>query len=116
MFELDRQKRKVAAVMRPPEVPAHVSERGRDRTLEREDRLLFVADREDRAPKHAARADAGGEFGNQAFDDVPLGGRGVLRLINQQMIDAKIKLVVHPGGIDPIQQCTGLVDQVIVIE
>ena len=53
---------------------------------------------------------------DQAFDDLPLVRRGVLRLVDQQMIDAEIKLVVHPGGIDPVEQGAGLVDQVIVVE
>ena len=45
----------------------------------------------------AARAGAGGELGHQPLDDVPLLRARVLRLVDQQVIDAEIELVVHPG-------------------
>ena len=47
-----------------------------------------------------ARAGAGGEFGDQPLDDLPLLRAGVLRLVDQHMVDAEVELVVHPGGID----------------
>ena len=52
----------------------------RCRALKREDRLLLVADREDRAGDAIARAFAGGEFGDDVVDDIPLPGARVLRL------------------------------------
>ena len=83
---------------------AHLGEGFRRRALEREDRLLVVADREDRAPQAAARAGAGGELGDEALDDVPLLRARVLRLVDQQMVDAEIELVVHPGRFHAVQQ------------
>src|ERR1700682_3637368 len=65
------------------EMPALVGEFARRRALERKDRLLLVADREDRAGDAVARAFAGSEFGNDVSDDVPLPGAGVLRLVDQ---------------------------------
>ena len=65
---------------------------------------------------HVARAGAGGEFGDQPPDDLPLLVAGILRLVDQQMIDAEIELVMHPGGVDVGQQRQRLVDQVVVIE
>src|SRR5580704_15969502 len=40
--------------------------------LEREDRLLFVADRKDGAVDAVARAGTGGELRNDVVDDLPL--------------------------------------------
>src|SRR4051794_29004605 len=52
--------------------PAPAVELARCCALEREDRLLLVADRKDRAGDAFARACARGEFGNDMRDDVPL--------------------------------------------
>jgi hypothetical protein len=41
---------------------------------------------------------------------------GVLRLVDQHVVDAEIELVVHPGGIDPTEQIERLVDEVVIIE
>ena len=41
---------------------------------------------------------------------------GVLRLVDQQMIDAEIELVMDPFGIDIREDRKRLVDQVVVIE
>ena len=83
--------------------------------LEREDRLLLVADDEDRALDRA-RACAGNKFRDQLADDLPLLRAGVLRLVDQHVVDPEIELVVHPGGIDVAEQIEGLVDEVVVIE
>src|SRR5581483_2908919 len=65
--------------------------------LKRKDRLFLVADRENR-PRHAlARAFAGREFGNKMIQNVPLPRACVLRLVDQDMIDAAIELVMHPA-------------------
>ena len=45
-----------------------------------------------------ARAGAGGEFRDQRADDLPLLRAGVLRLVDQHVVDAEIELVEHPGG------------------
>ena len=37
-----------------------------------------------------------------ALDDVPLLWARVLRLVDQQMVDAEIELVVHPGRVDTL--------------
>ncbi len=47
--------------------------------------------------QRAARAGADGELRHQPLDDVPLLRAGVLRLVDQEMIDAEVELVVHPG-------------------
>ena len=47
-----------------------------------------------------ARAGAGEEFRRQRADDLPLLRAGVLRLVDQHVVDAAIELVVHPGGVD----------------
>ena len=41
---------------------------------------------------------------------------GVLRLIDEDVIDAAVELVQDPGGADPREQVEGLVDQVVEIE
>ena len=77
--------------------------------------MLLVADRENRA-RAGPRTGAGGEFRHQPLHDLPLLGAGVLRLVDQEMIDAEIELEMDPGGIGVAQQIERLVDQVIVID
>ena len=96
--------------------PAAQVEFARGRALEREDRLLLVADREHRAHHAVAGAGAGGEFGNDMGDDVPLPGAGVLRLVDQHMIDAAVELVMHPARGDAVQHRQRLVDQIVIVE
>ena len=96
--------------------PALQVELARGRALKRKDRLLFVADREDGALDAVARAFAGGEFGNEMRDDVPLPRAGVLRLVDQHMIDAAVELEMHPAGGDAVQHRQRLVDQVVIVE
>ena len=98
------------------EVPPLVGEFVRRRALKRKDRLFFVADREDRAGDAVARAFARGEFGNDVRDNVPLPGTGVLRLVDQHMIDAAVELVMHPAGGHAIQHLQRLVDQIVIVE
>jgi hypothetical protein len=97
------------------EMAQHIGEFLRRGVLERVDRLLLVADREHGA-LDAARAGAGGELGRQPAHDVPLLVAGVLRLVDQDVIDAEIELVVHPGGVDVGKQRQRLVDQIVVVE
>ena len=64
--------------------------------LEAEDRLFLVADREQGA-RRGAGAPTGEEFFRQGRDHGPLRRTGVLRLVDQQVIEAAVELVEHPG-------------------
>ena len=68
-------------------------------TLEGVDGLLLVAHRELRARIDGA-LDPGpsAEFGDQRIDDFPLGGAGILRLVEQDMGQPAIELVKYPFG------------------
>ena len=84
--------------------------------LETVDRLLLVADGEQRA-QLVARALAGEELRRQSLDDAPLRRIGVLRLIDQDVVDAAVDLVKHPGGgVGAQQQVPRLDDQVVIVE
>ena len=96
-------------------ISLHPAELGGLGALEREDRLLLVADREHRAAD-LARARAGGELGGEALDDLPLPVARVLRLVDQHMVDAEVELVVHPLRARLGEQSERLVDQVVVVE
>ena len=100
----------------PLQRPAAQVEFARGRALEREDRLLLVADREHRAHHAIARAGARGEFGDDVRDDVPLPRAGVLRLVDQHMVDAAVELVMHPARGDAVQHRQRLVDQIVIVE
>jgi hypothetical protein len=97
------------------EFAAHLIERLRRRALKREDRLLLVADGVDRAPPCLC-AFAGKKFRDQRPHDRPLFRAGVLRLVDQHVVDAAVELVVHPGRGDALQQRQRLVDQVVVVQ
>ena len=66
--------------------------------LERIDRLLFVAYGEDRTGARSLRADwpAKGSPQPRRVDHGPLVGAGVLRLVEQDVIDALVELVLQP--------------------
>ena len=96
--------------------PAAQVEFVRRGALKRKDRLLLVADREDGAHHAVARALAGGEFGNDMDDDVPLPRAGILRLVDQHMVDAAIELVMHPARRDALKHVQRLVDQIVIVE
>src|SRR3954453_16876633 len=70
----------------------------RRRALKGKDRLLLVADRRDRARDTLTRALARRELGDDVGDNVPLLWAGILRLVDQDVIDAAIELVMHPVG------------------
>ena len=84
------------------------------RALERKDRLLLVADDEHCALEGAlAPVHAGEELTRQRAHNGPLFGRGVLRLVHQDVIDAAVELEQHPGGLRRVvQQGLGALDQV----
>ncbi len=88
----------------------------RCRALERENGLLLVADREHRAHGVLARTLAGGKFRDDVLDNVPLPRTGVLRFVDQDMIDAAVELVMHPAGRDLVQHRKRLVDQIVIVE
>ena len=73
-------------------------------TLEGVDRLLAVSHHEERAGLAAVAAFACEEFIRQCTDDLPLHRARVLRLVHQQVLDAAVELVEHPGGIRPLAQ------------
>ena len=93
-----------------------VLELARRGALEAVDRLLGIADREERAHALAARAAAGGEIRGDPAQDLPLLGVGVLRLVDEHVVDAAVELVEHPGGVAARQQRQRLVDQILEIE
>src|SRR6185437_14009600 len=95
MFELAVLKIQAAIPVPLPEIVAHRCEFARSRVLEGENRLLFVADREDGADA-GPRPCAGGELRHQPLHDLPLFGAGILRLVDQQVIDAEIELEMDP--------------------
>ncbi len=64
--------------------------------LETIDRLLLVADRKQRA-ELSGSAFAREELLRQSLNDRPLCRVGVLRLVDQDMVDAAIDLEQHPG-------------------
>ena len=49
-------------------------------------------------------------------DDVPLPGAGVLRLVDQHMVDAAVELVMHPARGHAVQHRQRLVDQIVIVE
>ena len=97
------------------ELAPHGVEHRRRRALERKDRLLFIADREEGADP-PIRALAGQEVGSDFAQDVPLRLRSILRLVDQNMVDAGIELIEHPGRVDVLQQRAGALDQIVEIE
>src|SRR3546814_19227128 len=93
--------------------------------LERIDRLLGIADRKDGARHRLlsvlrarlVRAFAGEEVARQPLDDAPLLRAGVLRLVDQQVIEATVELEQHPGDAAVArEQTVGIVNEVVVVE
>ena len=103
------------ACRQPMERAMHDLEFTRGRALEGENRLLLVTDRENGA-RHGARAGAGEKFACEPPDDFPLLRAGVLRLVDQDVVDALVELVMHPGRPLSAEQHQRLIDQVVVIE
>ena len=69
------------------------------RPLEGIDRLLPVTHHEQGARLAAVTAFACEELARQRLHDLPLHGAGVLRLVDEQVLDAAVELEQHPGGI-----------------
>ncbi len=104
------------------EMAAHPGEFGGVGALEAEDRLLLVAHGEDGARRLAAvpRAESGEELLGDGADDLPLLRIGVLRLVDQDVVQPAVQLEQHPGhgghAVLAAQQRVGRQDQVVVIE
>src|SRR6478672_1872859 len=64
--------------------------------LEPVDRLLEIADHEERPVPFLALAGPAEELVDEPTDDLPLCGVGVLRLVDQHMVDLAIQLVPDP--------------------
>ncbi len=96
-------------------VRQHLGEGARRCVLEREDRLLLVAHGEDRSLR-GSRARAGEKFSGQSPDDLPLFRAGILSLVDQNVIDALVELVMHPGCPILAEKRESLVDQVVIVE
>ena len=98
------------------EVTLHVIEAGGICALEREDRLFLVTDGKYRAH------DLAGAVPRQKFIGdprhyIPLFGAGVLCFVHENMVDAAIEFVEHPGCHGACrEQCARLRDQVVIVE
>jgi hypothetical protein len=77
--------------------------------------LLAITDHEDRAVTLLILRPIGEELRRQGANDRPLLGICILRLVDQQMVDATIQLVENPGGV-AFDQAAGDVDQIVVIQ
>ena len=85
--------------------------------LERIDGLLFIPHNENCAGQTIARGLARRKFFSQFCNDLPLRGRGILRLIHKHMVDAAIKAEQHPLGQTGFgQKSIGQADQVVKIK
>ncbi len=83
--------------MAPLEEAPHLGEQLRRGALKGKDRLLLVADGEN-GPPASPGALSGEKLFTQSGKDAPLFGRGVLRLVDQQMIEPRVEFAQHPGS------------------
>ena len=98
----------------PPEFAPHLAEHVGGRALERKDRLLLIANREKCARRRAAGA--GREVARQPLQYSPLRRARILRLVDEDMIDAGVELVEHPGRFGTFEQRQRLGDEIVEIE
>ena len=85
--------------------------------LKAEYRLLEVAHGEDRPDLVGARAFTGEEIVCQGLDDLPLGAVGILRLVDEDVVETAIEFVADPVGHRGIrQQVCGALDQIVEID
>ena len=81
------------------------------------DRLFGIADRENGAQGVVARAFAGKEFHRQRARHVPLFGAGVLRFVDENMVESAVELEEHPFGAPrPRHEIARGKDQIVVID
>ena len=86
------------------------------RPLKAENRLFIVTDHEQGA-LGILRPVAIEPWLGQRLDDLPLPGVGVLRFIDQHVIDALVELVAHPfGGAGGLEQPLCRCDHVVIID
>ncbi len=76
-------------------IAVHARQRARIGALKTINRLLLIADDEQRA-RHVFSAKTCEKFLRQRVDDLPLLGAGILRLVDENMIDAAVELEQHP--------------------
>ena len=79
--------------------------------MERENRLLFVAN-----GKKGSRSCRLREFIGNDFQDLPLRFASVLRLIKQYMIELLVEFIKNPGGAGPPKQGPRALNQIIEVE
>src|SRR5258708_17274644 len=95
---------------------AHAAKFLRVGALKTVDGLLGVADCENR-PLAVARTATAEEFLGERRDDPPLLRIGVLRLVDEDMVEPAIELEEYPGGdARPIQEIAALEDEVVIVE
>ena len=93
------------------------AERLRIGALEAEDRLLEIADGEDRAQHASPRALAGEELARERGDDPPLRDIGILRLVDEDVVGALVELVAHPfAHARRLEQAHRQPDQIVEID
>src|SRR5271155_2672635 len=98
MFEPDMFEARIALGETALELPAHRVKHVRRCALKGEDRLLFVADGEEGAPR-CARAEAHGKLACEVLEDLPLRLARILRLVDEDVVDALVELIKHPAGV-----------------
>ena len=98
------------------EPPLHLRKFRRVGALEAVDRLFRVADREHGA-RPPARPFAGEELVGKRPHHLPLFGVRVLRLVDEQVVEAAVEFVEHPRRAAPALQQGGCVkDEIVEIE
>ena len=84
--------------------------------LEAVNGLLEIADHEERARAPLGLARAAEIFIDQPLDDLPLRGVGVLRFVDQHVVDLAVELVAHPlAHAGFAQQATSPFDKVVEV-
>ena len=117
MLEVDRLERLAGGKEPAPELAAHAGELGRRRSLEGEDRLLLVADREDRA--RSLRAGAPSPAVNSAASRSTICHCfGLVSCASsiEDVVDAAVKLVEHPFGAGTPQEVKRPGDEIVEVE
>ena len=95
--------------------PAHLIEHMRRCALKREDRLFLVTDGEECA-NPVVLAVARGEILGDTPQDFPLLRRGILRLVDENVIDARVELVEDPGRVGAGEQDERALDEIVEIK
>src|SRR4029078_3899418 len=98
------------------EILTYTLERRRGGALEAEDRLFGIADDEHRAAQRAS-AFAGEELLRQRRHHLPLLGIGVLRFVDEDVIDAAVELVEHPRrNIRALEKIARGEDEIVIVQ